>query len=167
MFNNIGEKIKGIAIATFIIELIAFIFGGIAVIVIGAEQSRSQIGLFILLGILVMGVGIVVAFLSVMMLFAYGQITSNTDKLVEIGKMQTKILLNQTDIMADVKNDDGEDKSVFATPEAMEVINMTETSKEISDLDVYMIARREEAEQNGEVEIEPIEDEDDDDEDDE
>ncbi len=166
MFNNIGEKIKGVAIATFIVELLAFVFGGVAVIVVGSEQNRSQVGLYIFLGLLVMGVGIIVAFLSVMMLFAYGQITSNTDKLVEIGKIQTKILLNQTDIMAEVEDKDDEEKSVYSTPEAKDVIDFASADKGLSDLDIYMLARREEAEQNGEVESEIIEeyDEDEDDE---
>ena len=157
MFNNIGEKIKGVAIFLFILEIIVFAVLGVVIMTNG--------GPYIPIGFAVVVVGVIVAFLSVMILFAYGQITSNTDKLVEIGKLQTKILLNQTDIMAEVEDEENEDKSVFATSEAKDVIDFTEVGKEISDLDLYMLARRDEAEQNGEVEIEPIEDEDDDDDD--
>lgn len=156
MFNNIGEKIKGVAVFLFILEIIVFAVLGVVIMTNG--------GPYIAIGFAVVVVGVIVAFLSVMILFAYGQITSNTDKLVEIGKLQTKILLNQTDIMAEVEDEENEDKSVFATPEAKDVIDFTEVGKEISDLDLYMLARRDEAEQNGEVEEEIIEDDDDDEE---
>ena len=155
MFNNVGEKIKGFAIAILVIAILAFSLMGLAVI--------SEGGVYVVIGVAIIIGGILIAVLGAMLLFAYGQIATNTDKMVEIGKIQTKILLNQTDIMAEVEDKELA-QEIYATDEAKEIVELAVQEKEMSEYDLYMIARREQAEQSMELPEEENEEDDEDDE---
>lgn len=83
MFKNVGKAIKGIAKALFVIYLL---FGAILAIValvsgIAAGTSRYGSPIFILWGILgfigILVFAFVIAYLSVMVLYAYGSITDD------------------------------------------------------------------------------------------
>lgn len=71
MYDNIGGKIKGLAKATFIVEAIAAVISGIAVMAIDEEM--------ILIGLLVMVIATIVAWVSSWFLFGFGQLIENSD----------------------------------------------------------------------------------------
>ena len=73
MFNyeNIGDKIKGLAQTTFFVEAIAAVITGIALIVTDED--------LIIYGLLVMVVGPIVAWVSSWLLFGFGQLIENSD----------------------------------------------------------------------------------------
>ena len=48
MYENIGGKIKGLAIATFIVEAIATVITGIVIMVFGDKRSISILGLLVI-----------------------------------------------------------------------------------------------------------------------
>ena len=70
MYNNIGKKIKILAKATFIIEAIAAVISGIALMPIDDE--------FILFGLLIMFFGPVVAWVSSWILYGFGELVDKT-----------------------------------------------------------------------------------------
>ena len=73
MYDNIGRKIKGLAIVVFIVEAIAAIIGGIALMITLDD--------LILLGLLVLLFGPLVAWVSSWLLYGFGEII---DKLCDI-----------------------------------------------------------------------------------
>ena len=73
MYNNIGKKIKMLAKVIFFVEAIAAIFGGISVI--GLDEDLAVVG------ILIMIVGSVFAWVSSWLLYGFGEII---DKLSDI-----------------------------------------------------------------------------------
>lgn len=70
MFNNVGDKIKGLAMTTFIIGTIAAVLLGIAVIVVNEELA--------LVGVLIIGLGILIAWLSNLLLYGFGELVEKT-----------------------------------------------------------------------------------------
>ena len=73
MFNNIGGKIKALAIIIFVIGLIISFSVGFVLIKNG-DSSR---------GILVIILGSLISWISVFTLYGFGQLVENSDKLVE------------------------------------------------------------------------------------
>ena len=73
MYDNIGGKIKGLAKATFIIEAIAVVITGIALM--ASDEDMIPIGL------LVMVVGPIVAWVSSWLLYGFGELV---DKACDI-----------------------------------------------------------------------------------
>ncbi len=73
MYDNIGGKIKGLAKATFIVEAIAAVITGIALM----ATDEDLIGY----GLLVMLLGPIVAWVSSWLLYAYGELV---DKACDI-----------------------------------------------------------------------------------
>ena len=73
MYDNIGGKIKGLAKATFIVEAIAAVITGIALM----ATDGDLIGY----GLLVMLLGPIVAWVSSWLLYAYGELV---DKACDI-----------------------------------------------------------------------------------
>ena len=61
MFNNVGEKIKGFAIAILVIAILAFSLMGLAVI--------SEGGVYVVIGVAIIIGGILIAVLGAMLLF--------------------------------------------------------------------------------------------------
>ena len=72
MYDNIGGKIKGLAIATFIVEAIATVITGIVIMVFGDKRSIS------ILGLLVIVVGPIFAWISSWLLYGIGELIDKT-----------------------------------------------------------------------------------------
>ena len=70
MYDNIGGKIKGLAKATFIVEAIAAVITGIALM--ASDDDMIPIGL------LVMVVGPIVAWVSSWLLYGFGELVDKT-----------------------------------------------------------------------------------------
>ena len=73
MYDNIGEKIKGLAKASFIVAAIAEVITGIALMATDED--------LILYGFLVIVVGPIVAWFSSWLLYGFGQLIENSDIL--------------------------------------------------------------------------------------
>ena len=71
MFNNIGGKIKGWAVGTFILESIAAIVTGLGIF-IEADDGAFWIGTLVILG------GILVAYVSVLLIYGLGELIENS-----------------------------------------------------------------------------------------
>ena len=69
MYDNIGEKIKGLAKVMFIVEAIAVVITGIALM--------ASDGDMILIGLLVMVVGLIVAWVLSWLLYGFGELIDN------------------------------------------------------------------------------------------
>ena len=82
MYDNIGEKIKGLAKAAFIVEAIMAAIVGIALL--ASDED------LILTGLLVLLVGPIVAWVSSWLLYGFGELI---DRVSEIAK-NTRILPN-------------------------------------------------------------------------
>lgn len=72
MYDNIGGKIKGLAIVTFIVEAIATVITGIVIMVFGDKRSIS------ILGLLVIVVGPIFAWISSWLLYGIGELIDKT-----------------------------------------------------------------------------------------
>lgn len=71
MFDNIGEKIKELALSIFVIEIIATVISGIVMIASGGDG-------LIIGGIVVIIVGIAASYLSVILIYAFGELVENS-----------------------------------------------------------------------------------------
>ena len=68
MYDNIGRKIKGLAKAFFIVEAIATVIAGIALMAIDED----------LIGVLILILGPVVAWVSTWLLYGFGELIDKT-----------------------------------------------------------------------------------------
>ena len=68
MYDNIGEKIKGLAKWTFIVEAIAAVITGIAMMMVGEGEELSFYGLLVML------LGPIAAWVSSWLLYGFGEI---------------------------------------------------------------------------------------------
>lgn len=77
MFNyeNIGNKIKGLAQMAFVVETIAAVITGIALM--ASDED------LILYGLLVLIVGPIIAWVSTWLLYGFGQLIENSDIIAE------------------------------------------------------------------------------------
>ena len=77
MFNyeNIGDKIKGLAQMAFVVEAIAAVITGIALMATDED--------LILYGLLVLIVGPIIAWVSSWLLYGFGQLVENSDIIAE------------------------------------------------------------------------------------
>ena len=79
MFENIGSKIKTVAIA-------AFVLGAVASVVLGAMLSQQGI-----IGLFVAAIGVLTSWISSLALYGFGQLIENTDTIAaHIRKIQMK-----------------------------------------------------------------------------
>lgn len=77
MFDNIGTKVKGLATLVFVLGAIVSMVGGAA-----AGIGAGGFGGFMLF-LIIVGVGIVSAYLSVMLLYAFGDLVEKTQRNAE------------------------------------------------------------------------------------
>lgn len=75
MYENIGGKIKSVAVGTFIVEAISAVFSGIAIIVSGEA---------ILLGLLLIIVGPIAAWVGTLILYGFGELVENSEYLINL-----------------------------------------------------------------------------------
>ena len=87
MFNNVGGKIKGVAIVYFIIGFISSFIGGILLISEGGELAG-------LIGLLVLFLGILSSLVVSWFLYAYGEIVDILKDIKETTQRQTKVLMS-------------------------------------------------------------------------
>lgn len=78
MFNNPGAKIKGLAKTFFWIEVIGVV---IAVLAMADELFESMEG--ILIGVVILAVGIGVAYISALFLAAFGELVETNTQIKE------------------------------------------------------------------------------------
>lgn len=74
MYDNIGAKIKSLATWVFVVEAIASIIGGIFILI---DELDLLIGLLLLL------LGPVVAYVSTWLLYGFGQLIENSDIIAQ------------------------------------------------------------------------------------
>ena len=91
MYDNIGGKIKGLAKATFIVEAIASVITGIALM--AADKD------FIFIGLPAMVLGPIVAWVSSWLLYGFGEII---DKLCSIER-NTGMIMNPAELKKEIK----------------------------------------------------------------
>lgn len=74
MYDNIGGKIKGLAMVTFMLEMIAAIIIGLIIIIQGIDYEENMIPI----GFLIMVVGPLVAWISSWLLYGFGELIAKT-----------------------------------------------------------------------------------------
>ena len=82
MYENIGRKIKGLAIIVFAIMAILSVVAGVFML------FRDNGGF--LIGILIAGIGILLSWIGTFFLYGFGQLIENTDILVYQAKNTSK-----------------------------------------------------------------------------
>ncbi len=93
MFKNIGRKIKGLTKVLFWLGFVFWIMAGLAVMAIGilttpvsfdgSDSFTATFFIFIVLGILVIGIGFLISWISCFFMYGYGELI---DKTAEIAK---------------------------------------------------------------------------------
>lgn len=71
MFNNIGSKIKTIAVVFFTLEMIGIIISAFAALFAGGSEG-------FILGAIIFVVGFMAAYLSVVLIYAFGELVENS-----------------------------------------------------------------------------------------
>ncbi len=85
MFNNPGGKIQGLAKVLFVLGVIGYSIGGIILIVMGVQASNSyyarEAWMFYVGGVLAIGVGVLISWLGVLFMFAFGNLVENVERI--------------------------------------------------------------------------------------
>ena len=129
MFDNIGGKIKGLAIIITAIGILGSVVGGIVMFTIDED--------LIAIGLVVMIVGPLVSWISSFMLYGFGQLVQNSDILtgrITSEKAETSLVSNLLAQMRMYKRDandgyqdaDGEYESGTDAPDIAERLAMLE-----------------------------------------
>lgn len=84
MFSNIGAKIKGLAKVLFWISVIGSMIGAFAVIAFGVMKGGDDVFISIIIGVAIVVVGIIFAWLSNFMLYGYGELIDTNQKMLRI-----------------------------------------------------------------------------------
>lgn len=84
MFNNIGEKIKGLATAIFIIGVVLYGLVGIGMLIGGlfmlADGSDAGLAM-IFMAIPTFGIGFLLSWLSVLVLYGFGDLVAKVSDI--------------------------------------------------------------------------------------
>ena len=92
MFNNIGKKIKTLAKVLCWIGIILSVITGIAIMAGGGNYSYLSMngmqisvdsGAAVVVGILTILLGVLISWIGSFVLYGFGQLVDNSDKLVE------------------------------------------------------------------------------------
>ncbi len=78
MFNHPGSKIKGLAKVLFVLFVIAFSISGVITIYLGIDSEEYWL---VAVGVLGIGLGILIAWLSVLFMFAYGSLVDDVQNI--------------------------------------------------------------------------------------
>ena len=99
MYENIGRKIKGLAIVVFAIMAILSVVAGVFML------FRDNGGF--LIGILIAGIGILLSWVGTFFLYGFGQLIENTDILVYQTKNMSKNIekISNNNVQKDVSNE--------------------------------------------------------------
>jgi hypothetical protein len=91
-FDNAGERIRGLAKALYIIGMIGSILSGIAIMI-----SLGSLNFFVgvLTGALVAGLGVFAAYVSALMLAAYGVLVQKTEENKAVNQQILDLLKKQ------------------------------------------------------------------------
>ena len=84
MFTNIGSKIKTLAKVLFWISTIGSMIGAFGVIAFAAMSGSDEIIIAILIGVVIVVVGVIVAWLSNFMLYGFGELIDTNQKMLRI-----------------------------------------------------------------------------------
>ncbi len=82
MFHNPGKKVKGIAIALFVILLIAFVLGGVYLIMNGRWVLGDRT-LGVVAGVAAIVVGFLLAWFNAVYLYAWGSMVDDVQQIRE------------------------------------------------------------------------------------
>lgn len=91
MFRNIGKQIKGIAIFLSVIEILAAIGGAAYMIYAGNELGLQNNESFLVAAGIVIA-GILIAWLSNMLVYSYGQLVDSAERIAR----NTEILVKRS-----------------------------------------------------------------------
>ena len=80
LFSNIGEKIKSFVMAFFVIQVVLYGISGL-VMLIGFAKTNGFLAF--LMFIATLAVGFLVAYISSLFLYGFGELVSNSQKLVD------------------------------------------------------------------------------------
>lgn len=105
MYSNIGGKIKGLAIATFIVEAILAVLSG-AVCVIGSfiamiDWFSEEYILMMLIGLAIIVIGPIIAWISSWLLYGFGELISKTTEIARNTRTEVKKSEAQTKLDAE------------------------------------------------------------------
>lgn len=108
MYSNIGGKIKGLAIATFVVEAIFSVLSSIVFFIMafvflidGEWYNDEQIIWAMLLGILVIIIGPISAWISTWLLYGFGELISKTTEIARNTRTDIKKSEAQTKLDAE------------------------------------------------------------------
>ena len=79
MFNNVGRKIKGLAVFFAWVGIIVSLIAGIGIFVYGSQITDN----IEILGIVLIIVGPIASWLSSLALYGFGQLIENSDIIAE------------------------------------------------------------------------------------
>ena len=100
MFDNIGGKIKGLAKIIFWIIVICFSIFGLSML---TQSSSSPV--YFLGGLLSIGLGIVMAWLSTCLLYGYGELIEKTSQIERNTRGGFNIVSQKGNVVSDVQAD--------------------------------------------------------------
>lgn len=104
MFKNIGEKIKKLAEIFTIIGIVCAVLSGIVVMSFGDG--------FVLIGFIVIALMSFLAWIGSFLLYGYGQLIDNTDKLVKLHTGESDDQFAEAKDSTQTLNTDSEDKNL-------------------------------------------------------
>lgn len=82
MFRNVGKQIKGITIFLAVIEILAAVCGAVYIAYIGYE-SGTDIARIVLAAIGIVLGGVLIAWLSNLLLYSYGQLVDSAERIAK------------------------------------------------------------------------------------
>ena len=121
MFNNIGRKIKTLAKVIAWIGMASSVISGLVTMIETAILTKADtvlqgvwfLFLGLILGAIVAAVGCLVAWASVLILYGFGQLVENSDKLVGAGFYAAK----KSPVKKEVKQEEAETEFSLAEDE--------------------------------------------------
>ena len=79
MFKNIGKKIKTLALVICWVQIAVNVIGGIAAMVAIGRVVNPAAGFF--LGLLIIALGVLIAWIGSFLLYGFGQLVDNSDRM--------------------------------------------------------------------------------------